>query len=108
SGAGNAYAMFGTGNLLHVQAGYKMRDELLGGAGTLQPYADLVLGRYRAFNDPLVVWNAGINWLISGSASRISLNYQERPVFVMNTSLKGDEMKGARRGMVVLQYQVSF
>ena len=108
SGAGNAYAMFGTGNILHGQVGYKFRDSMFGNAGTLQPYADIVYAKYQAFSGAMITWNGGINWLMSRYGSRISLNYQERPVFVRNpATLKGEPLNAARRAMVVLQYQVA-
>lgn len=109
SGAGNAFAMFGTGNVVYTQGGFKFKDGLLGNNGTLQPYADLMYGVYDAFDAPVLVWNAGINWLLNSQHSKISLNYQERPVFEQDPlTLRGREIRSARRGMIVLQYQVYF
>lgn len=108
SGAGNAYAMFGTGNILHMQAAYKTRNGLFGGSASLQPYADIVCGLFEAFSDPVITWNAGINFLLRNPGSRVSLNYQERPVFIEDSaSLSGKAQPLARRGMVVLLYQVA-
>ena len=65
-------------------------------------------GDYEKLADPVIVYNVGINWLQSGNNSKISLDYQSRPVF--NTSLNGDivETRSARRGMLVIQYQLCF
>ena len=109
SGFGNAYAMFGTGQQLYLQAGYKLKDSLFNTAGTLQPFADLTYSSYQAFDQPVIVWNAGFNWLLNKHHSKISLNYQDRPVFTEDPStLRGTSLRSARRGMAVLQYQAFF
>jgi hypothetical protein len=50
----------------------------------------------------MIMWDAGVNWLIEGHRSKVSLNYQNRPVF-SNTDLK----EQSRKGMVVLQFQIA-
>jgi hypothetical protein len=100
---GNAFPMFGTGNVVYAQIGYLLKKDLLGeGNGTLMPYASIMSGEYARIYERMNVWNAGVNWLIKGHTSKISLDYQHRPVydFVGN--------KTTSKSQVVLQYQVSF
>jgi hypothetical protein len=63
---------------------------------------------YQKLKDPVLMYDIGVNWIIAGQNSKISLDYQSRPIF--NADANGDlhETKNARRGQVVLQYQVSF
>lgn len=105
SGAGNAFPMYGTGNVLFGQVGYLMHKNLLGeNNGTLQPYASLMYANYKRLADPMVVYDLGINWLIRAHNSKISFNYQSRPVFSTNTA--GELAQSQRKGMYALQYQI--
>ena len=63
---------------------------------------------YQKLKDPVLIYDIGVNWIIAGQNSKISLDYQSRPIF--NADSNGDirETKNARRGQIVLQYQVSF
>lgn len=112
SGYGNAFPIVGTGNIFYLQGGYLFKHDLLGKHGTLMPNADIMIANYNALNSPMIVFNIGLNYFITGHNSKISINYQERPVFNQDSgnpsNLKGVEMKNARRGMAVLQYQVFF
>jgi hypothetical protein len=104
---GNAFPMFGSGKVVYAQIGYLLKKDLLGeGNGTLMPYASIMSGDYVRLSDRMNVWNAGINWLIKGHTSKISLDYQNRPVYAASGT--GDLVKTTNKGQVVLQYQVSF
>ena len=104
NGAGNAFPMYGTGTTLYAQAGYKFRNGLLGSHGTLQPYLCAQYANYQLLKDPMLMYEAGINWLIEGHRSKISLNYQDRPVF--NLDAANNYIVTTRRGMIVIQFQV--
>jgi hypothetical protein len=108
NGAGNAFPLIGTGQVIYTQAAYLFRKDLLKSQGTLQPYASAIYANYQKLKDPVLVYSLGLNWIMSGQNSKLSLDYQSRPIF--NTDANGDirETKSARRGMVVLQYQVAF
>jgi hypothetical protein len=56
--------------------------------------------------DAMYVFDVGVNWLIYGNNSKITLNYQNRPYFAPNAT--GDLVRNSRLGEVVVQYQVSF
>jgi hypothetical protein len=109
NGAGNSMPLIGTGSVVYAQAAYLFKKDLLGSHGTLQPYVSGFYANYDKLKDPVTVYDIGVNWLIGGQNSKISLDYQSRPIFNQNTTT-GDisETKSARRGQVVLQYQVTF
>ncbi len=108
NGAGNSVPLIGTGQVIYAQAAYLFRKNLLGKNGTLQPYFTGSYANYQKLKDPVVIYDFGINWIIAGQNSKISLDYQSRPIFNTNSSGEIHETKSARRGQVVLQYQVSF
>ncbi|MCW4469483.1 hypothetical protein OGH69_10940 [Flavobacterium sp. MFBS3-15] len=101
NGGGTAFPMFGTGEIVCLQAGYKFRDNLIGNT-TLMPYASLQYANYERLNDGMAYLDAGVNWLLAGHTSKLTISYQDRPVY--NTA--GDKISS--RGAVVAQYQVSF
>jgi hypothetical protein len=108
NGAGNAFPLIGTGTVFYGQFAYLFRKDLLKSYGTLQPYFSGLYANYERLKDPLMVYDLGVNWIMGGSNSKISLDYQSRPIF--NTDVNGNisETKSARRGQVVLQYQLAF
>lgn len=101
---GNAFPMFGTGKVVYAQVGYLLRQDLFGtGNGTLMPYAQAQLGSYERLTKTSGVWNLGVNYLIRGHNSKLSLDYQNRPVY----QAEGTKLAPTgRRGQLVLQYQV--
>ncbi|WP_019988693.1 hypothetical protein [Rudanella lutea] len=101
---GNAFPMFGTGNVVYSQVGYLLPQDLLGrGNGALMPYAQAQIARYTRLTQPLGVYNIGLNWLIRGHNSKMTLDYQNRPYY----GASGTQLAPAgRRGQLTLQYQV--
>lgn len=108
NGAGNSAPLVGTGQVVYAQAAYLFKKDLFGKNGTIQPYVSGSYAMYQKLKDPVLIYDIGLNWIIAGQNSKISLDYQSRPIF--NTETNGDihETKNARRGQVVLQYQISF
>ena len=84
------------------------KKDLFKTEGTIQPYFSGSFANYQKLNTPVFVYDIGINWIMNGQNSKLSLDYQSRPVF--NTTATGviNETKSARRGQIVLQYQVAF
>lgn len=105
NGSGNAFPMYGTGTTLYAHTGYKLKNGLLGNRGTLQPYACAQYSSFQLLKDPMLMYEAGVNWLIEGNRSKITLHYQDRPVFNLNAT--NDYVVATRKGMVVVQFQVS-
>ncbi|MEP7229181.1 MAG: hypothetical protein ABI691_02950 [Ginsengibacter sp.] len=104
---GNAFPMYGTGHLIYSQLGYLLKKDLFGkGNGTLMPYATFQTAKYDRLNKQTTVFNLGTNWFIKGNNSKISLDYQNRPVY----SLSGNDLvrNSSRKGQFVLQYQFFF
>lgn len=102
---GNAFPMFGTGNVIYSQVGWLMRKDLLGTQGTLMPYLTLQSARYERLDKPSNVYALGVNWLINGHSSKITLDWQLRPTYSGTDNLTRN--KGLA-GQVTMQYQVSF
>jgi len=101
NGGGIGFPAYGTGNVVYIQAGYKFRDNLIGKT-TLMPYLTLQHATYDRLKNSMDYIDAGVNWLLSGNVSKLTLAYQNRPVF--NTAGNKTERKGA----FILQYQVFF
>lgn len=106
NGSGNGVPVYGTGQNIYAQLGYKMKNELLGKAGTLMPYASAQYSNFQKLSDPMVYYDLGINLLLSGHSSKLTLSYQNRPVFTSN--ILGDYHVTERKSALVMQYQVSF
>jgi len=103
---GNAFPMFGTGKVWYAQVGYLMKKDLLGeGNGTLMPYASLMSADYERLDKQMNVIDVGVNWLIKGHSSKITLDYQNRPFYEQQGA---DLIRSGRRNQVVLQYQIFF
>ncbi len=102
---GNAFPMFGTGDVIYAQLGYLFMKDLLGERnGTLMPYGSLMSANYDRLKDRMNVFNVGVNWFIKGHSSKLTLDYQNRPVYELQSS---DLVKTENKGQVVLQYQIS-
>jgi hypothetical protein len=54
----------------------------------------------------MLVFDAGVNWLIKGHGSKFTFDYQNRPYFVDDG--KGHVNESSRKGQFVVQYQVTF
>jgi len=103
---GNAYPMFGTGSVVYAQAGYKLKDALLGSQGTLMPFVSLQRADYDRLTDAMNLYNIGINWLIKGHNGKLTLNYENRPIY-NSSSVPNKLAKDGRKGAWILQYQIA-
>jgi len=101
---GNSFPMIGTGNSLYAQIGYLFGRNLLEDFGTLQIYSAIQYSDYEKLNDKMIVYDFGVNWLINGNASKISMNYQLRPIFREDSN--GEIKTNENKGMFVIQYQI--
>lgn len=104
NGPGNAFPMMGTGNSFYGQAGYLMKKDLLGTWGTLQPFVTSQISKFDLLQDRVITYEYGFNWLINENQTKLSLNYQSRPVFL--ESQEGI-FSSDRKGMLVFQFQIS-
>ena len=101
---GNAFPMFGTGSVIYTQFGYLCASDLFGKNGTLMPYASAQLADYQRLTKMAGIYNIGVNWLLKGHNSKLSLDFQNRPIY-QNAS-DGRLNSNGRRGSLTLQYQV--
>ena len=106
SAYGNAVPMFGTGQVIYTQVGYLMKKDLLGvGNGTLMPYVSMTSSNYDALSNKVSnVYNVGLNWIMNGHKSKLSLDYQLRPTFYKDVN--NNIQKGNNKSCVTLQWQV--
>ncbi len=106
NGKGNSFPTVGTGEILLGHAGLLIPFENDKGEKVgLQPYFIYELGLFEALDDPMI-WNEfGVNYLLNSHQSKITLGYQNRPIFIKN----GDQIESDHHeGLVVLQYEVRF
>jgi hypothetical protein len=107
SGGGTSFPINGTGNTFYAQAGYKFKNNLLGSLGTLMPFATSQWSKYNNFQDWMITYDVGINWLLKGHNSKFTLDYSNRPFFTQNL-VTDPIIQNRRKGAFILQYQVAF
>ena len=102
---GNAFPMFGTGNVTYIQFGFLMPQKLLGeNNGQLLPYVSVQISDYDALqHNSMLLMHAGVNWLIKGHNAKLSLDWQNRPTYYKD---HGRVMQGSRKNAITLQYQI--
>jgi len=107
NGSGNDFPMMGTGSTLFFQLGFLMPKNFLGKEKTtakLQPNIAVQYSEFEALNQSMLVYDIGVNIFLKGHANKLTLNYQNRPVYLANTL--GELKVNERKGQVVLQYQI--
>jgi hypothetical protein len=103
-GWGDAFPMIGTGNSLYAQAGYLFaKSTNKPNMARFQPFVTAQYSMYEKLKDPMFMWETGIAILFDGHRSKLTLGYQDRPVFEKSGN---DFIETTRRGMLVAQYQV--
>ena len=103
NGAGNGFPGYGTGNVLYAQVGYKFKNNLIGKT-SLMPYISLQHADYERLDKGMNYWDAGVNWLLKGHNSKLTLAYQNRPLYY--TDAAGQGVLSGNRGAFIAQYQV--
>jgi hypothetical protein len=106
NGAGNGFPMFGTGYISYVQIGYKFKNNLIGKT-SLMPYASLQHANYDRLQQPMNFWDGGVNWLLKGHNSKLTIAYQNRPVYQNAASTEKANLID-HKAAIILQYQVFF
>jgi hypothetical protein len=107
SGSGNSFPMIGTGQTYYAQVAYKLKDNWIKNSSTLQVYGDVQYSNFQGLEEVMMMYEAGVNWFIHGGHhAKLTLGYQDRPVYKMNQFAK--EVLYTRKGMLILQYQISF
>ena len=103
---GTAFPYLGSGNIYYAQVAYKLKNNLLGEHGTLQPYANVQYSSYTLLGQGMTAFDLGVNWLILGHNTKVTFDYQNRPYFTedVNGSLKSTK----RLYSFVVQLQLVF
>lgn len=103
NGDGNGFPLVGTGNSIYAQFGYAFeKTEVLGQNMIVQPNISVQHSNWDALEEAMVVYDFTVNLIMNGHGNKLSLGYQYRPVFDSVTLKEID-----RKGMTVLQYQIS-
>ena len=100
NGAGNAYPVTGTGNTVFLQLSYlfpKWESTKI----RVQPNIGWKFADYKALNSYMNAYMVGVNTYFNGQKSKLSLGYENRPVF---SKISKEETR--RLGTFVLQYQI--
>ncbi len=108
NGSGSSFPMMGTGSTMFFQLGYILPKSVFGANNEnklLQPNLAIQYSDFDALNQETIVLDFGVNLFFKGHGNKLSLNYQNRPIYNLNSS---NELKvSERKGMFVLQYQIS-
>ena len=105
NGAGNGAPLIGTGSSAYIQLGYLWPRGLLGEWGTLQGFVASQYSRFERLNEPMQLYEAGLHWLIDDHRAKVSLGYQNRPVYGIDNT--GNTNVQQRLGMMIIQLQVA-
>jgi hypothetical protein len=105
NGPGHAYPMFASGHHIYGELGYLLPFKVFG-AHQIQPYGAVHAGILEALDDPSIVFDVGLNYLLTGHHAKLTLNYKNRPIFVSNAA--GEAVVDDRGNELVLQAQIYF
>ncbi len=106
NGKGNSFPVSGTGNSFVMQLGYqKVFKNKKGETFGVQPYIAIQHSEYEALETPMTVYDGGINYLMDGHNSMLSLNFQSRPVYSLGSATAKPSID-KRLSMIVLMYQI--
>lgn len=82
NGTGNAFPMIGTGHTIFTQAGWMMPSRWFKSkVFNLMPYVGVQTSVWDRLNYPMITVDTGMNFLFEGHRYKISVNYQNRPIF---------------------------
>lgn len=101
---GNSTPVSGTGNLYSIQVALLRSINVRERTFRIQVFGLLDYGVLTGLDDPMRIYQAGVNYFLRNHHSRITLGFQNRPVFRVSDDQK--IVEGTRKSMVVLQYQL--
>ncbi len=96
---GNRFPAYGTGTSFYTQVGYKLSQKIA--TLNFMPYASLQRSYYTALKVPMNFYEVGLNLLMDGHNSKLTIGYQDRPIFKST----GDLI--TRKGALILQLQTA-
>lgn len=104
AGGGNAQPTIGTGSIFYVQAGYQLPKLRNGQA--FMPYVTVTNKNFERLADPSTQYGLGMNYFITGHNAKITLEYQTRPVYKVNTANNNAIERTGYRGELILQTHI--
>ncbi|CAN5515009.1 hypothetical protein BH23BAC1_BH23BAC1_28610 [soil metagenome] len=104
NGPGNNAPVAGTGNTMFFQLGYLFPVNAVKNKH-FQPYGSFQYSQFQAFDDAVMMFNTGFNFYLKGQDSKITLGYENRPVFSHEENTCTQSL---RKGLWILQYQIRF
>jgi hypothetical protein len=109
SGTGSGFYGIGTGDIFYAQVGYLLnRSKNEEKKARTQFYVSTEIASLRALKTPMIMYEAGVNYYFVGThGPKLTLGYQDRSVFRTEAGEK-KQIDFTRKGMVVLQLQISF
>ena len=106
NGTGNSYPLFGNGNVYYAQAGYLFGKKIGSNPKVrFQSYFAYMLGNYDRLNKPSQVTNLGLNLFLNKHTTKITFDWQQRPVCQNNTSGRLPYL--GSRNCFTMQFQVA-
>jgi hypothetical protein len=106
NGAGNAYPIFGTGNLAYTQIGYLIgHREGHANKVRFQPYVCYTYAKYAHLASPMTVSHAGVNVLLNAHNAKVSLDWENRPVY--RNGSDPELLLQTRKNAYTLQLQIA-
>lgn len=103
NGTGSAFPMIGTGHTGYVQTGVMFPKKWFGSKNfTMMPYVSTQISKWDRLNDAMVMFEGGMNFLFDSHKYKMTLGYQNRPVFD-NVNLR----QTTRNSMLTFQFQIS-
>jgi len=98
----NAFPAIGTGHIGYVQLGYLFGFERY--TEKIQPHFSGQYASYDGLQGSMTLYEAGINLLLDGQRSKLSIAFQNRPVF--DQTSPNEIFPVNRRNSVILQFQI--
>lgn len=103
SGGGNNQPTIGTGNIGYVQAGYLL-PKLKNGTAFM-PYATFTYKDFERLSETSTQFGLGLNYFVTGHHAKITLEYQTRPVYKVDTADSLVKRNGSK-GQLILQTHI--
>lgn len=101
SGFGNTQPTIGSGSILYGQFGYQLPK--FGGGQALMPYFTVTHKNFDALAGYSTQFGFGLNYLINGHNAKVTLEYQNRPVYKFDA---GRRVMDSHKGELILQTQI--
>lgn len=101
-GWGNMFPAQGTGQIIHSQFGIRFATPKIKRLEALLPYVSVTRSDFDALDEPMVLLDFGLNWLLNGHRSKITIGLQNRPIYSYDST--NELTVSERKQTVVLQY----